>query len=102
MMRRHTYNSDKLFIAFWCGINSSIFGFTCVEYPNQSAFLRLKRLLNGVDCGTGFTVTCIGRCWGIGSRIDFPHMFPMLVEEKMRSVLYPFFHLALLTDYYVV
>ena len=49
----------------------------------------LKRFLNGVGCGTitGFTVTHIGRCWvcGMGSRIDLSHMFPMLVEAKMRS-----------------
>ena len=101
--RRHTYNSDKLLVAFWCGINLINILSICVEYPNQSAFLRLKRLLYGVGCGTitGFTETHIGRCWvwGTGSRIDFPHMFPMHVEANMRSGLYPFFHLALMNDF---
>ena len=85
---RHTYNSDKLLVAFWCGINFINILIYCVVYPNQSAFLRLKCLLNGVGCGTitGFTVTHIGQCWvwGIGSRIDSSHMFPMLVEANMR------------------
>ena len=31
--------------------------------------------------------------------IDFLHMFVMLPDAKMRSGLYPFFHLALLKDF---
>ena len=57
--------------------------------------------LSGGICPAGICPDTIGRCWvwGIGSRIDFPHMFPMLVEAKMRSGLYPFFHLALVNDF---
>ena len=70
-----------------------------------TVFLRLKHHLNGVGCGilTVFfpSVTHIGRCWvwEIGSRIDISHMFPILIETKMRSGLYPFFHLTLFNDF---
>ena len=37
--------------------------------------------------------------WGIGSRTDFTHIFEMLDDENMKSGLYPFFHIALLTDF---
>ena len=71
-----------------------------IEKSSHLAFLMLKRLLNGVDCGTitGWTVTQIGRCCvrGIGSRTDFSHISEMFEDTKMRSGLYPFFHIALL------
>ena len=75
------------------------------ENPSQSAFFSLKRLLNVVGCSTitGFTLTQIGRgrccVWGIGSRIDFSHIFEMFDDANMRSGLYPFFHIALLNDF---
>ena len=75
-----------------------------VEKSPYFVFLRLKRLLNGVGCGTitGWTVTQIGRFCvrGIGSRIDyFSHISEMFEDTKMRSGLYPFFHIALLNDF---
>ena len=74
-----------------------------VDKSCHLAFLRLKRLLNGVGCGTisGWTDTQIGRCCvrGIGSRTDFSHMSEMLKDTKMRSGLYPFFHIALLNEF---
>ena len=88
----------------------SAFGGTLVELIESPIFLllvsvdleyhdgwcALKSLkIRGVCCGTrsGFTVTHIGRCWlwGIGSRIDFLHMFLMFMEAKMRSGLYLLF-----------
>ena len=47
-----------------------------VEYPFQSAFLRLKRLLNGVYAGTDRAVLCM---------IYFLHVFAMFSAAKMRS-----------------
>ena len=74
-----------------------------VEKSSHLAFLRLKRLLNGVGCGTitGWTVTQIGRfcVQGIGSRTDFSHISEMFEDTKMRSGLYPFCHIALLNDF---
>ena len=74
-----------------------------VEKSSHLAFLRLKRLLNGVGCGTitGWTVTQIEWCCvrGIGSRTNFSHISEMLEDTKMRSGLYPFFHIALLNDF---
>ena len=73
------------------------------EKSSHLAFLRLKRLLNGVSCGTitGWTVTQIGRYCAreIGSRTDFSHISEMFEDTKMRSGLYPFFHIALLNDF---
>ena len=73
------------------------------ENPSQSAFFRLKRLLNVVGCATitGFTLKQIGRCcvWGIGSRTDFSHIFEMFDDVNMRSGLFPFFHIALSNDF---
>ena len=58
---------------------SSILLSRSAENPSQSAFFRLKRLLNVVGCATitGFTLTQIGRCcvWGVGLRTDFSHIF---------------------------
>ena len=51
---------------------SSMSLLSSVEYPFQSAFLVLKRLLNGVACVTaiGFTLTRIGEgVLYIGSKI---------------------------------
>ena len=77
-----------------------------VENPSQLALFRLKRLLDVVGCGTisGFTVTHIGRCCvrGMGSRTDFSHISKMFEDTKMRSGLYPFFHIALLKDFGLV
>ena len=74
-----------------------------IEKSSHLAFLGLKRLLNEVGCGTitGWTVTQIGRCCvrGIGSRTDFSHISEMFEDTKMRSGLYPFFHIALLNDF---
>ena len=60
-------------------------------YPFQSAFIKLKRRLKGIVCGTmtGWALTHIERCWvcGIGSMIDFLHMFAMLPDAKMTSFL---------------
>ena len=68
-----------------------------VEKSSHLAFLRLKRLLNGVGSGTitGWAVTQIGRCCvrGIGSRTDFSHI------SEMFEDMYPFFHIALLNDF---
>ena len=36
---------------------------------------------------------------GIGSRTDFSHISEMFEDTKMRSGLYPFFHIALLNDF---
>ena len=35
----------------------------------------------------------------IGSRTDFSHISEMFDDTKMRSGLYPFFHIALLNDF---
>ena len=74
-----------------------------VEKSSNLAFLVLTRLLNGVCCGTitGWTVTHIWQCCvrGIGSRTDFSYIFEMFEDTKMRSGLYPFFHIALLHDF---
>ena len=71
-----------------------------VENPSQLAFFMLKRILDVVGCGTitGFTVTHIGRCCvrGIGFRTDFSYISDMFEDTKMRSGLYPFFHISLL------
>ena len=82
---------------------SSILLSRSAENPSQSAFFRLKRLLDVVGCETitGFTLTQIRRCcvWGIGSRTAFSHIFEMFDDANMRSGLYPFFHIALLNDF---
>ena len=74
-----------------------------VENLSQLAFFRLKRLLDVVGYGTitRFTVTHIWRCCvrGMGSRTDFSHIAEMFEDTKMRSGLYPFFHVALLNDF---
>ena len=63
-----------------------------VEKSSHLAFLMLKRLLNGVGCGTitGWTVTQIGRCCvrGTGSRTDFPtHIRNVLrYKDEVRVV----------------
>ena len=36
---------------------------------------------------------------GIGSRTDFSHISEMFEDTKMRSGLYPFFHIALFNDF---
>ena len=81
---------------------SSILLSRSAENPFQSAFFRLKRLLNVVGGATitGFTLTHIGqRCvWGIGSRTDFSHIFEMLDDANTRPGLYHIFHIALLND----
>ena len=70
---------------------SSILLSRSAENPSQSAFYRLKRLLNVVGCATitGLTLTQIGRS----------HTFEMFDDAIMRSVLYTFFHIALLNDF---
>ena len=77
--------------------------FGSVEYPFQYVFLRLKHLLNILDCATitSFTCTQIGLCCvcGIGSMTDFSHMLGMLDDAKMMYGLYPFFYFALLNDF---
>ena len=49
----------------------------------------------------GWTGTQIVRCCvrGIGSRKDFSHISEMFEDTKMRSGLYPFFHITLLNDF---
>ena len=73
-----------------------------VETPSQLAFLRLKRLLGVVGCGTivDFTAAQIGRCCvrGMVSRTDLSYISEMFDDRKMRSRLYPFGHIALLND----
>ena len=85
------------------GSTSSMVSSKSVEKASYLAFLMLKRLLNGVGCGTitGWTVTQIGRCCvrGIGTRTDFSHISEMFEDTKMRSGLYLFFHIALLNDF---
>ena len=73
------------------------------ENPSQSAFFRLRRLLNVVGCATitrvytdtDWAVLCVG----IGSRTYFSHIREMFDDANMRSWLYPFFHIALLNDF---
>ena len=36
---------------------------------------------------------------GVGSRTDFTHISEMFEDTKMRTGLYPFFHIALLNDF---
>ena len=36
---------------------------------------------------------------GMGPRTDFSHISEMFEDAKMRSLLYPFFHIALLNDF---
>ena len=36
---------------------------------------------------------------GMGSRIEFSHISETFEDTKMRSGLYPFFHIALLNDF---
>ena len=75
---------------FGARVASSMASSKSIEKSSQLAFLRLKRLLNGVGCGTltGWRVTQIGR-W-------IQNMFE---DTKMRFGLYPFFHVALLNDF---
>ena len=84
-------------------ILSSMASSKSVDKSSHLAFLRLKRLLNGVGYGTitGWTVTQIGRFCvrGIGSRTYFSHISEKFEDTKMRSGLYPFFHIALLNDF---
>ena len=72
-----------------CSWLESISLSSSAKYPFQSAFMKLKRCLKGIVCGniTGLALTQIGRCWvcGIGSMIDFLHMFAMIPDAKMRS-----------------
>ena len=74
-----------------------------VENPSQLAFFMLKRLLDVVGCCkiTRFTAAHIERCCvrGMGSRTDFSHISEMFDDKKMRSRLYPIFHIALLNDF---
>ena len=49
-----------------------------------------------MDSHTNRAVLCAGG--GIGSRTDFSHISEMFEDTKMRSRLYPFFHIALLND----
>ena len=91
-------------LVFWDRFNLLMASSKSVEKSSHLAFLRLKCLLNGDGCGTitGWTVTQIGRCCvrGIGSRTDFSHISEMFEDTKMRSGLYPFFHIALLNESY--
>ena len=85
-----TLSTKDLYLA-GIGSTSSISLSSSAEYPFQSAFIKLNRSLKCIVCGTmtGCALTQIGRCWvcGIGSMIDFLHMFAMLPDAKMRSVL---------------
>ena len=69
------------------GSTSSLSLLSSAEYPFQSAFIKLKCRLKGIVCGTmtGWALTQDGRCWvcGIGSMIDFLHMFAVLPDAKM-------------------
>ena len=87
---------------FW---NWSSFLDGCIKFswkPVPVSFLQVKTS-SVVGCGTiiGFTVTHIRRCCvgGLGSRTDFSHISEMVEDTKMRSGLYPFFHIALLNDF---
>ena len=83
-----TLSTTHLYLA-GIGSASSISLLSSAEYPFQSAFIKLKRRLKGIVCGTmtGWALTHIGRCWvcGIESMIDFLHMFAMLPDAMMRS-----------------
>ena len=75
------------------GSTSSMYSSKSVEKSSHLAFSMLKRLLNGVCCGTitGWTVTQIRRCCvqGIVSKTDFSHISEMFEDAKMRSGVYP-------------
>ena len=96
----NTYKTYESIVGI--GSTSSMASSNSVEKSSHSDFLRLKRLLNEVGCGTitGWTVTQIWRCCvrGIRSRTDFKHISEMFEDTTMRSGLYPFFHIALLND----
>ena len=83
-------------------LTSSMVASNSVENLPQLAFFRLKRLLDVVGYGTitGFTFTRIG-CYvrGMGSRTDFSHISDMFEDTKMRSGLFPFFHIAFLNNF---
>ena len=82
---------------------SSILLSRSTENPSQSAFFRLKCLLNVVGCAkiTGCILTQIGGVvyGGIGLRTDFLHIFEMFDDANMTSGMYPFLHIALLNDF---
>ena len=54
-----------------------------VETPSHLAFLRLKRLLDVVGCGTigGFTVTHIGWCVGWDPE-PISHAYPICLTTQ--------------------
>ena len=84
-------------------LTSSMVALNSVENRSQLVFLRLKHLLDMVNCDTvtGFTVTHIGRCYvcGMGSSTYFSHISQMFEDMKMRSGIYPFFHITLFNDF---
>ena len=50
--RQHTYKTYESIVVFWDCSTSSMTSSKSVEKSSHIALLRLKRLLNGVGCGT--------------------------------------------------
>ena len=84
----HTLSTKHLYLA-GIGSTSSISLSSSAEYPFQSGYMKLKRRLKGIVCGTmtGWALTQLGRCWvcRLVSMIDFLHMRAMLPDANMRS-----------------
>ena len=92
----HTDNSHKLLVVFMCGIIFINFDRLVLNIPTSfphvesSSKWSVLWYNNGFYCNTYWTVLGMG----IGLIIDFSYMFPVFIEAKMRSGLYPFFHLV--------
>ena len=69
------------------GSTSSISLSSSADYPFQSAFIKLKRRLKGLVCGTmtGCALNTDHAVLGVRDRvmIEFLHMFAMVPDAKM-------------------